>query len=543
MGSFSESYDFIVVGAGPAGCLAASRLARTSQRPSVLLIEAGGKNDSKSVRVDAERWLTRMNPAQNWGYQTVPQKNLDGNVIAYDRGKGLGGSSSINFSCFTVGSSGDYDQIARMVGDDEWKWSNAQGRYKRMECFYSSPQEVPAGAERYLAPRPEDHGHTGPIKVGFPAVWEKSLHTEFDAFVKVGVPVNLDHNSGDPIGLSVCASTAHRGLRSTAADALSDAPENLQIFTDTEVARVTFEGKKATGVETLAGSRILANREVILSAGSLDTVRILMHSGIGPKDQLEKYGIPVRLANPHVGQHLKDHHHITLSYARAEHTTDRPSYYKNKEIQAAARAQWELDQTGPLAEIATSLGIGFLKSDKALQSSEFQALPEHTRKHLKDPTVPQWEFILNGPSAEYFIDPENAPAMTTVFGFLLSEQSSGTVTLQSSDPKTPLLFDPKFLSHPFDRRLAIDLTRELLSKINHTAYAKDTLATVTAPKSESDEDILDFWKQTTGSTWHMTGTARMGKTAEDAVVDNNFKVFGAESLRVADMSIYPILPT
>ena len=543
MGSIAPvTYDFIVVGAGPAGSLVASRLARSSQLPTVLLIEAGGRNDLKSVRVDSERWVHRMNPASNWGYQTVPQKHLGGTVIAYDRGKGLGGSTAINFSCWTVGSSGDYDEIARIVADDEWKWSNAQERYKRIESFYGSPSDLPSEADKYLAPHLEDHGHTGPIKVGFPRVWEKSLNYLVDSMLEAGAPANLDHNSGNPIGLSISVHSAHKGLRSTAADALIDAPNNLKVLTDQEVARVIFDGKKAKGIETFDGSKYLANNEVVISAGTLDTPRILMHSGIGPKDQLDRFEIPVVHTNPHVGQHMMDHHHIVLNHERAEYTTDRHIFYKNKQLQAAAREQWEKDQTGPLAEISTSLGMGFLKSDTIAQSSEFQSLPEDTKKHLQHPAVPLWEFIVNGPSAEYFVDPDNAPAMTTIFGVLLNGQSRGSVTLQSSDPKVPLLFDPNYFSHPYDRRAAVELTRELIKMIDHPAFQKDTVKTMLAPKSDSEEDILDYWKQGTGSTWHMTGTARMGKIADDAVVDKNFKVFGVEGLRVADMSIYPILP-
>ncbi len=542
MDSASGSYDFIVLGGGPAGCLVASRLARAPQHPSVLLIEAGGPSSLKSARADAERWVHRMNPSLNWGYQTIPQKHLDGKVVLFDRGKGLGGSSSINFACWTVGSSDDYDEVARIIGDDEWKWSSAQRRYKRIEAYYGNPSDIPSGVDKYLAPRLEDHGDSGPVRVGFPEVWEKSLSSLLDAFFEAGAPPNPDHNSGNPIGLSVGASTAYKGLRSTAADALVDPPDNLKILTDKEVARVVFDGTKAIGVETVDSERFFANKEVVLSCGSLDTPRILMHSGIGPKDQLDNFKIPIVYANPRVGQGMRDHHHISLSYQLAEHTTDRQNYYKNKDLQTTARERWEKDGTGPLAELGVALGLGFLKSENIYKSQEFQSLPGETQNHLKKPTVPLWEFLLNGVSPEYFIDPDNTPAMTTVYGFLLNGQSRGSVTLQSADPKVPLLFDPNYFSHPYDRRVAVELTRELLKMIDHPAFQKDTIGVMLAPKSESEEDILDFWKKNNSSTWHMLGTAVMGKSANEAVVDKNFKVFGVEGLRVADMSIYPILP-
>jgi choline dehydrogenase-like flavoprotein len=192
--------------------------------------------------------------------------------------------------------------------------------------------------------------------------------------------------------------------------------------------------------------------------------------------------------------------------------------------------------------IGTGLGIGFFKNDKLPQSPEFQALPEQTKAHLNEPTVPHYELALNGANVQNFIDPANTPAMSTIFAFLMNVQSRGSVTLQSSDPKVPLLFDPNFLSSPYDRRAAVELTRDVLKLTNHPAFQKDTVGVISTPKSDSEDDILEYWRQTTGSTWHMTGTAAMGKTAETAVVDKDFRVFGVEGLRVADMSVYPILP-
>lgn len=314
-----EIYDFIVVGAGAAGAVLAARLAHSKKAPSVLLVEAGGKNDSRANRVDAERWLHRMIPAQNWGYKTAPIKGFDGNVIEYDRGKGLGGSTSINFSVWTIGPRDDHDEIARLVGDEEWAWTNAQQRYKRLETYHSSSSDVPDNFKKYADPNPEDHGYHGPIHVGFPRKWERTFESLMDIWLERGTEPNLDHNSGDPIGLSVCVSTAYKGLRSTSADALTGAPSNLDILVDTDVARVVFDGNKAVGIEGGSGRRIYASKEVILSAGALDSPRILMHSGVGPADQLSSFNIPILKANRNVGQHMKDHHHVMFSFARADH--------------------------------------------------------------------------------------------------------------------------------------------------------------------------------------------------------------------------------
>ncbi|KIX05549.1 uncharacterized protein Z518_06421 [Rhinocladiella mackenziei CBS 650.93] len=538
--SMPERFDFIVVGGGTAGALLASRLANSKKRPSVVLVEAGGKNDSRALRADAERWVHRMNPAQNWFYKTHPIKGFDGSIVDYDRGKGLGGSSAINFSCWTIGPKEDHDEIARLVGDEEWEWKNAQQRYKRIETHHATPPDVPEDYKKYIDANPEDHGHNGPIHTGFPKVWEPTAMALVDVWLANGAKFNPDHNSGDPTGVSMVNSTAYNGVRSTSADALIGAPNNLHVMVNTEVSRVVFDGTRAVGITTFNDQTIYANNEIILCCGSLDTPRILMHSGIGPPSQLNSFNIPIWKANTNVGEHMKDHHHIFISFERAEHTTERHKYYKNADLQAAARAQWEKDGSGPLSEYGCAMGIGYLKLESIYNTPEFQNLPEKQKEFLQKPTIPHYEFILNGPHLPYFIDPANANAGTTICTFLLNQQSTGCVRLQSSDPKVPLIFDPNFFSHPYDRRLAVEATRQMFKVIKSPEFSKDTIAMLEGPKSESEEDILEYWKKTSGSTWHMMGTARMGKDESDAVVDKDFKVFGVENLRIADMSVIPI---
>lgn len=423
--------------------------------------------------------------------------------------RGLGGSTSVNFSCWTLGARDDYEEIARIVEDDSWNWANAQSRYKRIESYHGAPAEVPQKMEKYLSPDLKNHGSNGPIRVGFPQVWERSLMQGMDAFFEAGVEPNPDHNSGNPIGLSVCSNSAFKGIRSSAADCLVDSPSNLHILTDNEVSRVLFEGLRCVGIETLGGAIFRATNEVILSCGSLDTPRVLMHSGIGPAEQLSRFNIPVLHANDHVGQHLNDHHHNTLTFQRSEQIDDRAAFYKSKELQAAARAQWESDHTGPLSEIGCCIGMAYLKLDKVLSSPEFEALDPPTKAYLRADTVPTFEFMFNSANVQNFVDPLHTPSMATVFIFLLNRQSRGSVTLQSSDPKEPLLFDPDFLAHPYDRRVAIEMTREMLRLTSLPGYAKNTVKAMEGPASDSDEDILAWWRKSTGSTWHMTGTVRL----------------------------------
>ncbi|KIV84118.1 hypothetical protein PV11_06090 [Exophiala sideris] len=537
----AKKYDFIVVGSGAAGAIVAWRLAHSKKHPSVLLVEAGGKNDSKEIRADAERWLHKMSPDQNWGYKSTAVTGFDGRVIDYDRGKGLGGSTSINFSVWTIGSKDDHDEIARIVGDEEWKWSNAQQRYKRIESYHGAPSDAYNNLKKYLDPKPENHGSKGPIHTGFPRIVEQSAIDVMGIWAKHGTKLNPDHNSGDPTGLAMSVSTAYNGVRSTAADALRDPPENLHIMTNTEISRLIFHGTKAVGVTTFTGEEIYADKEIILSCGSLDTPRVLMHSGIGPQDQLDSFKIPIVRANKNVGQHMKDHHHIALEHEQSDHCSERQKFYRDKQLHAAAKVQWEKDGTGPLAEFACAMGIGFLKLESLSKSPEFQALPEGQKRHLEKPTVPHYELLLNMAHIPHFIDPENATAGSTILVFVLNTQSVGSATLQSSNPKVPLKFDPNFFSHPYDRRVAVEATHEVLKIIGSPEFSKDVIAVQGAPASESEADILEYWKKNSGSTWHMMGTTRMGRNEDDAVVDKDFKVFGVQNLRVADAGVIPVV--
>ena len=539
-----DTYDFIIIGAGASGCTIASQLAKNLKHSTVLLIEAGGQNNVESWRIDGERWLTRMNPEQAWGYQTVPQQHLGGRVLGYDRGKGLGGSTAINFSVWNIGPRDDHDEIARLVDDDEWRWENAQKRYKRLENYNGADPAIQRTYNPYLNPKTEDHGDDGPIKVGFPVVAEKSLASQMDIWKASGYEFNPDANSGNPLGLGLTVNSAQQGLRSTAADMLTDSPSNLHILTDTQIARVLLNGTKAVGVETLNGQNIYASKEIVLSAGALDTPKLLMLSGVGPEDQLAKFAIPLVHDNPHIGQHLRDHFHVTPTFRRTEHSKSRREYYASEALQKAARIQWETNHTGPLSEIACASGIGFFKSEAVGTSAELEALPKAQRGHLQRPTVPSYEVVLNGPSAEYFMDPQNSPTLTSIFVVVMNTQSEGSVALQSADPHTPLLYDPAFLSHPFDRRVAIEATREMMRVVDGPKFRTDHIGIVSAPASDNEGDILEYWEKNLSSTWHMCGTCKMGQVEgqDGACVDKEFKVFGTKGLRVADMSVVPILP-
>jgi choline dehydrogenase-like flavoprotein len=232
---------------GPAGCTITSALSRSSKRPSVLLFEAASHYSDPNFRIDGQRWVTsQKNPSMNWGYKTVPQEHCLNREIDYSRGQALGGSSTINVSVFTVGAKDDYNEWARLVGNDAFKWKNMQRRFKALETFYYN---VPEGGEKYAAPQVSGHGHDGPIYVGYAHEWEKDLTLLLDITEQAGFPINQDQNLGNLIRTSASIDSARGGLRSTAVDTLISPPDNLTIRTNSTVQRVIIKDMKVVGVE------------------------------------------------------------------------------------------------------------------------------------------------------------------------------------------------------------------------------------------------------------------------------------------------------
>ncbi len=291
-------YDFIIVGGGPAGCSIASLLAKSAAKPSVLLLEAGGDNSDVSARIGANRLIQIMNPTLTYPYESVPQKHLGDRKLKLERGKGLGGSSAVNFTLWDTGARDDWDMMACLTGDETWQWQLVQQRFKSLENFHGAvPENVPAGMAQYVDPKPENHGYDGPLHTGMSKTWDPYFLPALRAWESMDYNISQDPNDGSRLGIAVFPTTAYRGTRSTAADLLAKAPSNLQIITDAVAHRVVFEGNRASGILLLDGRVFYATREVILAAGSLDSPKILMHSGIGPGSQLQKFNIPLLYEN------------------------------------------------------------------------------------------------------------------------------------------------------------------------------------------------------------------------------------------------------
>lgn len=282
-----------------------------------------------------------------------------------------------------------------------------------------------------------------------------------------------------------------------------------------------------------------------MSAGSLDTPKILMHSGIGPSKQLREFNIPIVYPFEAVGKGLRDHMFVPLVHTRKENSSTRGAFYGDAKAMDDALEQWKKDGTGPWSKYACETGIAFAKFDDITTYKEFQDLPAEEQRYLLSDTIPHYEIFTHFPFHFLVPDfPKEALNYSCLLVFYYNAQSRGEVFLQSSDPSIPLKFDPKFLATPFDRRVAIETLRNSLRVTKHEDYAKNCIAQLAGPKSESDEDLLDYWAQNISSSWHMTGTAKMGKTGDsDAVVNSDFQVIGIDGLRIADMSVVPVLPS
>ncbi|KAM7217464.1 pyranose dehydrogenase 3 [Rhypophila decipiens] len=579
----AAEYDFIIVGSGPAGGALAYFLAQSPKKPKILILEAGSDNSDNNLRVDGKRWLTFMNKDMNYGYKTAPQPDANNREIDYSRGRGLGGSSAVNFGVFTVGAKDDYDEWSRLVedpGESFFGWDRTKARLKKLETFHGRAPVTLENGTKYVSPRLEDHGSDGPLQVGYPAEWEDTVAPFLDQSENFGFPLNPDHNSGNPLGMSALISSAHNGRRSTARDLLQaiESLPNVTILTSCPVQRLVFDpsglkkNPKVIGVESNS-TKYLATKEVILCAGSLDTPKILMHSGIGPADQLSRFFIPLVHQNEAIGQNLRDHGFCPLVYLRkTPPLSDRARFYSSPTAQEEALAQWSKDGTGPWAKFACQTGIGFFKLPKLVASPEFLALLEDEKSYLNKPTIPHWEIFSHFPIHWFMPEafptlPENTMSAgevdasrfdyTCLLVFLYNAQARGSVSLQSSDPNVPLVFDPKFLSHPYDRRAAVEALREALRYTRTERFIEehkvhDEGGVIAAPptwdskgepgEEPSDEDLLDYWRNTISSSWHMSGTVKMGRAGEkDAVVDRKFRLIGVEGLRVADMSVAPVL--
>ncbi|OAA59655.1 GMC oxidoreductase [Niveomyces insectorum RCEF 264] len=535
----AREFDFVVVGGGTAGCLLASRLAYNPSRPSVALVEGGPAIDKPAYRNTCERFTTFNDFLElDYGYKTAPQKESLGRRVLQRRGKGLGGSSAVNFQVWSLGARPEFDTWAERVGDKSWAFDNVLQKVKEIETLHVD--KIDAKWAEYIRPNPKFHGTSGPVDVSIGPV-EPETKFLFGAAEDLGHKRNLDPNGGDIIGFSLAPSTSLNGVRVTSASAFLEktpVPDNLTLITDAFSVKILVEGGRAVGVVQSDGTQVLAKKEVIISAGAIDSPRLLLLSGIGPREDLEGLGIPVVNELPGVGKSFADHPGTVMSFKM------KPGYTKRREMllkyaEGKAKASQDLKE-----ELYATVPHGFYKSEASYQSPEFQLLPKETQEYLTKPGVPNYE-IVGAPALvpdEAYGD--SSSGFCSLFAANMNSVSRGTIKLASSDPQDHPIIDPAYLGHPYDVVTLVHAVREAMHMMQTPTMKEFYAGLLVGPASDSDDDIRDYLRRTVAALNHPSSSVKMGRSKDDgSCVDSDLKVHGLKGLRVADLSVTPLLPS
>ena len=503
-------FDYIVVGAGSSGCVLANRLSADG-RSSVLLLEAGPRDDSLWIRVPIGYGKTMFHPVYNWGFYTEPEPHLNGRKVYWPRGRGLGGCSSINGLIFIRGQPLDYDNWARL-GNPGWGWRDVLPYFIRSE-------DNARGASAL-------HGAGGPLAVADIGERSELVDAFIEGAAELGFPRNDDFNGLEQEGAGYYQLTTRNGLRCSAADAyLKPARRrpNLAVETDAHATRILFDGARACGVAFRRRGverEARAAREVLVSAGSLQSPQLLQLSGIGPGDLLNRHGIPVRRDLPGVGANLQDHLQVRVMYQCSKPITtndDLNSWHRRIRI----GLRWLLTRSGPLA-----IGIN--------QAGLFaRALP--------GAATPDLQFHFGTLSADLAgARPHDFPGFTMSVCHL-RPTSRGTVAIASRDPLAAPALQPNYLGTEVDCAATVEgikLARRIAATSAMSGYIVREHRP--GPAAESDAELLEFARNHGATIFHPVGTCKMGSDPL-AVVDSQLRVHGVPGLRVVDASVMPTL--
>lgn len=515
--SAPQSVDYVVVGAGSAGCALAAGLVR-SGRHSVMLLEAGKDERNIWIKVPAGVAYLIRDERVVRKFFTQPEKHLKERAIYWPRGRVLGGSSAVNGMIWVHGDPQEYDRWRDEHGLSDWG-SEAFKPYLRR-------------AENYKAGHPEMRGHSGPVSVNEYGPHLPLMDGFVQACVQAGIPANPDYNGASYEGVGYLQFNTRRGLRVSARDAyLKPLSHNgkLQVQTGAMVERVLFDGTRACGVEYRVGGelrRVFAAREVILSAGALQSPQVLELSGIGDAKRLRDLGIGVRHHAPEVGEGLRDHLHVRLTYESRDAVTLNqivPSVWR-KALMAARLAV---------------RGDGLMSSASAVAHALVRTAP-----HLTQPDAKLQLHYLSSADArtsgKLVLDDFSG---FSIGSFVLTPQSQGTVHIVSTDPAKAPEMHANYLDHPDDVRSMLGALRLARTVSAQPALARFVVReTRPGPGGTSDEELLDYARSFGQTSYHPIGSCRMGTDAT-SVVDARLRVRGVAGLRIADASVMPTMPS